>query len=77
MGLNALTGIDSFWTELVADYSAEIISEVLTPLRALIVFGHWLSQMVEKGKKVLTPLRALIVFGPTLAAVVVRDSEGS
>jgi len=38
-GLNALTGIDSFWTCSKKHTRTYRFTAVLTPLRALIVFG--------------------------------------
>ena len=40
MRLNALTGIDSFWTCLLCIRAVASLQPVLTPLRALIVFGQ-------------------------------------
>jgi len=37
--LNALTGIDSFWTRVLGNAMKRTLVFVLTPLRALIVFG--------------------------------------
>ena len=64
MSLNALTGIDGFWTNDNKLDQVELY-QVLMPLRALMVFGQerdaW--HQANEKRKVLTPLRALIVFG--------------
>jgi len=51
LGLNALTGIDSFWTYLICTNETLWSWKVLTPLRALIVFGHN-GTMARQNRKV-------------------------
>jgi len=63
-GLNALTGIDGFWTNCSKLWS-DTPSESLNALTG--IDGFWTSHERYRGlrarTKVLTPLRALMVFG--------------
>ena len=61
--LNALTGIDGFWTHWQR-HTASSETLVLMPLRALMGFGLFYIHVIEIQALVLMPLRALMGFGP-------------
>jgi len=56
-GLNALTGIDGFWTKKEIKMDENLMAQVLTPLRALMVFG--LIVDVPGGRSIVKGLNAL------------------
>jgi len=63
LGLNALTGIDGIWTDVIVT-AFVVIAGVLMPLRALMGFGRTIcGAALMPALRVLMPLRALMGFG--------------